>query len=121
MAKRRRPTVGSQTKSPFGRERQALRRGFPQLSLNFSPLLRSVRHGRRRPDLQDRDLVALALGDPEFVLHATSAKLYTAIVMRAAGSEVLPLRFAPYGEALREHATRSERSGWPVEKPVDGT
>jgi N-acetylated-alpha-linked acidic dipeptidase len=42
-------------------------------------------------------------GDPEFVLHTTAARLYTAIAMRAAGAEVLPLTFVPYGEALREH------------------
>jgi N-acetylated-alpha-linked acidic dipeptidase len=42
-------------------------------------------------------------GDPEFLNHATAARLYTAIVMRAAGADVVPLRFAPYGLALREH------------------
>ena len=42
-------------------------------------------------------------GDPEFVTHATAARLYTLIVMRAAGAEVVPLRFTPYGEALREY------------------
>lgn len=42
-------------------------------------------------------------GDPEFLTHATAAKLYTAIAMRAAAAEVVPLRFVPYGEALREH------------------
>ena len=41
-------------------------------------------------------------GDPEFVTHATAARLYTLIVMRAAGAEVVPLKFVPYGEALRE-------------------
>ena len=42
-------------------------------------------------------------GDPEFLTHATAARLYTAIAMRAAGAEVLPLRFTPYGDALRDH------------------
>ena len=42
-------------------------------------------------------------GDPEFITHATAARLYTLIAMRAAGAEVVPLRFAPYGEALREY------------------
>jgi N-acetylated-alpha-linked acidic dipeptidase len=42
-------------------------------------------------------------GDPEFVTHATAARLYTLVVMRAAGAEVVPLKFAPYGEALREY------------------
>ena len=42
-------------------------------------------------------------GDPEFLTHATAARLYTVIAMRAAAAEVVPLRFVPYGEALREH------------------
>ncbi len=42
-------------------------------------------------------------GDPEFVTHATAARLYTLIAMKAAGAEVVPLKFAPYGEALREY------------------
>jgi N-acetylated-alpha-linked acidic dipeptidase len=42
-------------------------------------------------------------GDPAFVTHATAARLYTVLVMRAAGAEVLPFRFVPYGEALRDH------------------
>ncbi|GAC1463761.1 MAG: transferrin receptor-like dimerization domain-containing protein [Isosphaeraceae bacterium] len=41
--------------------------------------------------------------DPEFLTHATAARLYTVIAMRAAGAEVVPLRFTPYGEALREY------------------
>lgn len=40
-------------------------------------------------------------GDPEFLTHATAAKLYTLIAMRAAGAEVVPLRFGPYGDSLR--------------------
>ncbi len=42
-------------------------------------------------------------GDPEFLSHATAARLYTLITMRAAGAEVVPMRFAPYGQALRQH------------------
>ncbi|HEX8202791.1 MAG TPA: transferrin receptor-like dimerization domain-containing protein, partial [Isosphaeraceae bacterium] len=49
-------------------------------------------------------------GDPEFLTHATAARLYTAIAMRAAGAEVVPLRFAPYGEALREHVDDLRRT-----------
>jgi len=41
-------------------------------------------------------------GDPEFVQHATAARLYTLIAMRAASLEVVPLRFTAYGHALRE-------------------
>jgi N-acetylated-alpha-linked acidic dipeptidase len=42
-------------------------------------------------------------GDPEFLTHATAARLYTLIAMRAAAAAVVPLRFVPYGLALREH------------------
>src|SRR5262249_10207408 len=35
--------------------------------------------------------------------HATAARLYTLIMMRAASADVVPLTFAPYGWALREH------------------
>ena len=42
-------------------------------------------------------------GDPEFVVHATAARLYTLVAMRAANAEVVPLKFVPYGEALREY------------------
>jgi N-acetylated-alpha-linked acidic dipeptidase len=42
-------------------------------------------------------------GDPEFLNHATAAKLYTLIAMRAAAADVAPLRFVPYGLALRDH------------------
>lgn len=40
-------------------------------------------------------------GDPEFLTHATAARLYVAILMRAAGADVLPFRFTPYAQALR--------------------
>ncbi|HWE39727.1 MAG TPA: M28 family metallopeptidase, partial [Isosphaeraceae bacterium] len=42
-------------------------------------------------------------GDPEFVTHATAARLYTLIAMRAAGAEVVPLKFTGYGDAVRDH------------------
>jgi N-acetylated-alpha-linked acidic dipeptidase len=42
-------------------------------------------------------------GDPEFLTHATAARLYTLIAMRAASADVLPLKFVPYGRALRQH------------------
>jgi N-acetylated-alpha-linked acidic dipeptidase len=42
-------------------------------------------------------------GDPEFLSHATAARLYTLIAMRAATADVVPMRFAPYGLALRQH------------------
>ncbi|HEV3122751.1 MAG TPA: transferrin receptor-like dimerization domain-containing protein, partial [Isosphaeraceae bacterium] len=42
------------------------------------------------------------LCDPEFIRHVTAAKLYTLIAMRAAAAEIVPLRFVPYGEALRD-------------------
>jgi N-acetylated-alpha-linked acidic dipeptidase len=40
--------------------------------------------------------------DPEFLTHATAAKLYTLLAMRAASAEIVPFRFVPYGDALRE-------------------
>jgi N-acetylated-alpha-linked acidic dipeptidase len=42
-------------------------------------------------------------GDPEFLTHTMAARLYTVLVMRAAAAELLPFRFVPYGEALRDH------------------
>jgi N-acetylated-alpha-linked acidic dipeptidase len=42
-------------------------------------------------------------GDPEFVSHTMAARFYTLMIMRAAAAEVLPFRFVPYGEALRDH------------------
>ncbi len=42
-------------------------------------------------------------GDPEFVTHATAARLYVLLVMRASAAEILPLKFVPYGLALRRH------------------
>ncbi len=48
-------------------------------------------------------------GDPEFLSHATAARLYTLIVMRAAAAEVVPLKFTPYGLALREHVDELRR------------
>ncbi len=42
-------------------------------------------------------------GDPEFLTHATAARLYTLIAMRAAAADVVPIKFVPYGLALREH------------------
>ncbi len=41
-------------------------------------------------------------GDPEFLTHATAARLYTRILMRAASSDVVPLTFTPYARFLRE-------------------
>jgi N-acetylated-alpha-linked acidic dipeptidase len=48
-------------------------------------------------------------GDPEFLTHATAARLYTLIAMRAASSEIVPLTFAPYAEALRDHVDELRR------------
>ncbi|MBY0395425.1 MAG: M28 family peptidase, partial [Thermoleophilia bacterium] len=47
--------------------------------------------------------------DPEYLTHATAARLYTAIAMRAAGADVLPLTFRPYGEAIREYVDELRR------------
>jgi N-acetylated-alpha-linked acidic dipeptidase len=48
-------------------------------------------------------------GDPEFLSHATAARLYTLIVMRASAADVVPLRFKSYGLALREHVDELRR------------
>ena len=48
-------------------------------------------------------------GDPEFLTHATAAKLYTLVVMRAAAADVLPFRFKPYGEALEQYVNDLRR------------
>lgn len=57
------------------------------------------------------------LGDPEFLTHLNAARLYTALAMRAASAEVVPLTFAPYARALRDQVddlrrlvARKERS-----------
>lgn len=42
-------------------------------------------------------------GDPEFLTHTTAARLYAVLIMRAAAAEIVPLTFAPYGDALREY------------------
>jgi N-acetylated-alpha-linked acidic dipeptidase len=49
-------------------------------------------------------------GDPEFLYHATAAKLFTLVAMRAAGADVAPLTFVPYGEALRDHVDDLRRT-----------
>jgi N-acetylated-alpha-linked acidic dipeptidase len=62
-------------------------------------------------------------GDPEFLNHSTAARLYTLIAMRAAAADIVPMRFAPYGLALREHVDdlrlirarkKRQQSGEPV-------
>ncbi len=40
-------------------------------------------------------------GDPEFVQHATAARLYTAVIAKSSSEPVLPLTFTPYAEAIR--------------------
>jgi N-acetylated-alpha-linked acidic dipeptidase len=47
--------------------------------------------------------------DPEFLTHATAARLYTLIAMRAAAADVVPMRFIPYGEALRDQVDDMRR------------
>jgi N-acetylated-alpha-linked acidic dipeptidase len=42
-------------------------------------------------------------GDPEFLTHTLAARLYTVLVMRAAGADVVPLTFTPYADALKEY------------------
>ncbi|MFQ5878416.1 MAG: M28 family metallopeptidase, partial [Acidobacteriota bacterium] len=40
-------------------------------------------------------------GDPEFLYHAAAARLYGLLAMRLASAEIVPLRYDPYGRALR--------------------
>jgi N-acetylated-alpha-linked acidic dipeptidase len=49
-------------------------------------------------------------GDPEFLYHATAARLFTLVAMRAAAADVAPLTFVPYGEALRDHVDDLRRT-----------
>jgi N-acetylated-alpha-linked acidic dipeptidase len=48
--------------------------------------------------------------DPEYLTHATAARLYTLIAMRAAGADVLPFTFRPYGEAIQEYVDDLRRT-----------
>ena len=59
-------------------------------------------------------------GDPEFVTHATAAKLYTLIVMRAAGADVVPLKFTPYADALEGHVDDLRRTVARKGRAVEG-
>jgi N-acetylated-alpha-linked acidic dipeptidase len=56
--------------------------------------------------------------DPEFLTHATAARLYTVIAMRAASADVAPFTFSPYAEALREYLDDLRRM---VERRIRGT
>ncbi|WZP00494.1 M28 family metallopeptidase [Isosphaeraceae bacterium EP7] len=49
-------------------------------------------------------------GDPEFITHATAARLYTLIAMRAAGADVVPLTFTPYAEAIHSYLGELKRT-----------
>ena len=59
-------------------------------------------------------------GDPEFVTHATAAKLYTLIAMRAAGADLVPLKFTPYGAALRDYVDDLRRTVARKGRSVEG-
>jgi N-acetylated-alpha-linked acidic dipeptidase len=49
-------------------------------------------------------------GDPEFLRHATAAKFYAAVALRAASADVIPFTFTPYAEALRSHVDDLRRT-----------
>ncbi len=68
--------------------------GIPAMDINFSGRY-GVYHST-----YDNFYWMEKFGDPEFVQHATAAKLYTAIVHEASSRPVLPLRFVPYAEAI---------------------
>ena len=78
--------------------------GVPSLDIGFSGRY-GVYHS-----IYDNFFWMEKFGDPEFVTHATAARLYTLIVMRAAGADVVPLKFAPYGDALREYVDDLRRT-----------
>ena len=59
-------------------------------------------------------------GDPEFLTHATAAKLYTLIVMRAAGADVVPLKFTPYADALEDYVDDLRRTVARKGRAVEG-
>jgi N-acetylated-alpha-linked acidic dipeptidase len=69
--------------------------GIPAMDINFSG-----RYGVYHSTF-DNFFWMEKFGDPEFIQHATAAKLYTAIVAKASSERVLPLRFTAYGEAIR--------------------
>ena len=59
-------------------------------------------------------------GDPEFVTHATAAKLYTLIAMRAAGADVVPLKFTPYADAIEDYVDDLRRTVARKGRAVEG-
>ena len=58
-------------------------------------------------------------GDPEFLTHATAARLYTLIAMRTAAAEVVPMKFVPYGLALRDHVRPAPASSCSSRRKAD--
>jgi len=71
--------------------------GVPSLDVGFSGRY-GVYHS-----IYDNITWMERFGDPEFLTHTMAAKLYSVMIMRAASADVLPLRYVPYGEALRDH------------------
>jgi N-acetylated-alpha-linked acidic dipeptidase len=71
--------------------------GVPSLDIGFSGRY-GVYHS-----IYDNFTWMEKFGDPEFLTHTMAARLYTALIMRAAAADLLPFRFKPYGEALRDH------------------
>jgi N-acetylated-alpha-linked acidic dipeptidase len=71
--------------------------GVPALDIGFSGRY-GVYHS-----IYDNFTWMEKFGDPEFLTHTMAARLYTVLIMRAAAAEVIPFRFVPYGEALRDH------------------
>ncbi len=71
--------------------------GIPSLDVGFSGRY-GVYHS-----IYDNFYWMEKFGDPEFITHATAARLYAVVAMRAAAAEVAPLTFTPYGYAMREY------------------
>lgn len=69
--------------------------GIPAADINFSGRY-GVYHS-----IYDNFFWMEKFGDPEFIQHATAARLYTAIILKSSSEAVLPMTFTPYAEAVR--------------------
>jgi N-acetylated-alpha-linked acidic dipeptidase len=78
--------------------------GIPAVDANFSGRY-GVYHS-----VYDNFFWMEHFGDPEFTTHATAARLYTLIAMRAAGADVVPLTYTPYAEAIHSYLGELKRT-----------
>jgi N-acetylated-alpha-linked acidic dipeptidase len=66
-------------------------------------------------------------GDPEFLYHALASRLFGLMAMRLAGSDLVPMRYVPYADALadqlgdlRRLAVRERLKAAGAEEPAEG-